>query len=124
MSKRDYTKYHNDPKPKANAAPAEVEEVVEQKVNTAPEVEVEAQTPDPAAVPMVEEAKPIVGIVANCERLNVRKSPSPTAEIICVIECGAKLSIDEAESTETFYKICAEIGAEGYCMKRFIQIEE
>ena len=110
MSKRDYTQYRNDPRPQLYTPSAKVEE-------TEPEVTV-------AELPMVEETKaPVTGIVVDCDRLRMRESPSPYAEVICTIERGSKLTINEDESTASFYKVCAEIGAEGYCMKQFVKIE-
>ena len=72
--------------------------------------------PEAAPVP------PVTGIVANCARLNVRKKPNADAEVVCVIDRSTKVLIDETKSTKNFYKVCAEIGAEGYCMKQFIEI--
>lgn len=112
---RDYTKYHNTPKPQTQAAPAEVEEVVDNLPT--PAVEDVAPAYDDQEVEMP------IGVVVNCERLNVRSQPSPMANVVCTIECGEKLAIDKPESTDLFYKVYAEIGAEGYCMKQFIEIE-
>lgn len=106
-NQRDYTKYHNEIKAKAYAAPAPVEEVV-----AAPVVEHDDQ-----------EITMPIGVVVDCDRLNVRTQPSPMANVVCTIERGEKLAIDKGESTELFYKVYAEIGAEGYCMKQFIEIE-
>lgn len=102
---RDYTKYHNNQKPQA--APAEVEEVV-----VAPVIE-----PDDQEVEMP------IGVVVDCDRLNVRSQPSPMAAVVCTVERGEQMAIDKAESTDLFYKVYAEIGAEGYCMKQYIKIE-
>lgn len=100
--KRDYTKYHNESQPKTYAPPAE-------------EI--------PATVVDDQEVEMPIGVVVNCERLNVRTQPSPMADVICTVECGEKLAVDKSESHDLFYKVFAEIGAEGYCMKQFIKIE-
>lgn len=68
---------------------------------------------------MVEET---IGVVANCLRLNVREKPSKEANIICVIQLGSEVKIDEIESTDEFYKVCTETGVEGFCMKQYITI--
>ena len=115
-NQRDYTKYHNEIKAKAYTAPAPVEEVVAAPVVEAPVVEAVIEHDDQ------EIAMPI-GVVVNCDRLNVRTQPSPMANVVCTIERGEKLAIDKGASTELFYKVYAEIGAEGYCMKQFIEIE-
>lgn len=66
-----------------------------------------------------------VGIVANCEKLNLRRSPlkdSNGANIITVLLPGVAVVIDEDESTPDFYKVTTETGLEGYCMRRFIEL--
>lgn len=66
--------------------------------------------------------EPKTGIVVDCARLNVRKKPSTDAEVVHIIERWAKVLIDEENSTKSFYKVCTEVGAEGYCMKQFIEV--
>lgn len=60
------------------------------------------------------------GRVFNCKHLNVRAMPNPTAEIVCVLECGTEVMVDDEKSTEDFYSVCTEAGIEGFCMKKFI----
>jgi len=64
-----------------------------------------------------------IGIVVNCKRLNVREKPSVDSNVICVIDCQTELMIYEEESTDEFYKICTASGVEGFCMKKFIDIQ-
>lgn len=66
--------------------------------------------------------EPTKGIVVDCARLNVRKKPNADAEVVHIIERSAKVLIDEENSTKSFYKVCTEVGVEGYCMKQFIEI--
>ena len=66
-----------------------------------------------------------VGIVANCEKLNLRRSPlkdSDGANIITELLSGVAVIIDEDESTPNFYKVTTETGLEGYCMRQFIEL--
>ena len=66
-----------------------------------------------------------VGIVANCEKLNLRRSPlkdSDGANIITELLPGVAVVIDEDESTSDFYKVTTETGLEGYCMRQFIEL--
>ena len=66
-----------------------------------------------------------VGIVANCEKLNLRRSPlkdSDGANIITELLPGVAVVIDEDESTPNFYKVTTETGLEGYCMRQFIEL--
>lgn len=67
-----------------------------------------------------------VGIVANCEKLNLRRSPlkdSDGANIITELLPGVAVVIDEDESTPDFYKVITEDGREGYCMRQFIEVK-
>ena len=65
------------------------------------------------------------GIVVNCEKLNLRKSPlkdSDGANVITTLLAGAAVVINESDSTPNFYKVTTENGLEGYCMKQFIKL--
>lgn len=65
----------------------------------------------------------ITGIVSDCKKLRVRNYPELDANVICEIDEGAHVAIDNSESTEDFYKVCTETGIDGYCMKKFIKID-
>ena len=65
------------------------------------------------------------GIVVNCEKLNLRKSPlkdSDGANVITTLLAGAAVVVNESDSTTNFYKVTTENGLEGYCMKQFIKL--
>ena len=65
------------------------------------------------------------GIVVNCKKLNLRKSPlkdSDGANVITTLLAGATVVINESDSTPNFYKVTTETGLEGYCMKQFIKL--
>lgn len=64
-----------------------------------------------------------VGIVAGCSKLNIREEPKTDSAIISEISCQAEVIIEEAESTEDFYKVCTSFGVEGFCMKKYIVIK-
>ena len=68
-------------------------------------------------------SNPTMGIVSDCKKLRVRNYPELEANVICEIEVGSKVVIDENNSTEEFYKVCTETGIDGYCMKKFIKVE-
>lgn len=69
-----------------------------------------------------ETVPPKIGIVVGCPRLNVRMKPNAEATVVCVIDRDSKVMLDEENSTRSFYKICTEVGVEGYCMKQFINV--
>ena len=92
-----------------------VEEVV------APVIEETIVTPEPVVEPVVETTE-VLGVVAGCEKLNVRSAPNTDANIVTVLAAGTEVMIDEAESTADFYKVVTGAGVEGFCMKKFINI--
>ena len=87
-------------------------------INTKPEIEIADITPESEVL------ESIVGIVVDCPRLNVRVKPRADADVLCIINRDSKVVIDEENSTKNFYKICTEVGIEGYCMKQFINISK
>ena len=89
---------------------------------------IEEATAEPVDQPVEESPKKEskVGIVANCEKLNLRRSPlkdSDGANIITELLPGVAVVIDEDESTPNFYKVITEDGLEGYCMRQFIEVK-
>lgn len=68
--------------------------------------------------------EPVIGHVVRCTKLNVRKDPNADAEVLGTISAGAEVMIDENESTDDFYNVCAASGFEGFCMKQFVEVEE
>lgn len=71
-----------------------------------------------------DESKEIkIGLVSNCNKLNVREKPTVEAPVVCEIVCRAELMIDESESTDEFYKVFTASGLEGFCMKKFITVQ-
>lgn len=100
-----------------------------QPVEPTPEMEVEVveiveETTEEAVEESIEEIPvSVTGIVSGCNKLNVRKSPTPLADVLCVINENSKVEIYEAASTTEFYKVCTASGVEGYCMKKFITVE-
>lgn len=101
---RNYTNY---------SKPVEVKEET-----VTPEV---TPTPEPPAAPEVTE---ILGVVVDCEKLNVREEANAEADVVCTIPVGTEVMINEEESTDEFYKICTGAGVEGFCMKKFIDIDK
>ena len=83
------------------------------------------QEPTPVVEEVITpEPKEVIGVVKECAKLNVRTHPSMLASIITEIKVGTKVVIDETESTEDFYRVCTEAGVEGFCMKKFIAVEQ
>ena len=86
---------------------APVEEVVEEPV-----VETVVE-PEPKADP--------VYVITGCEKLNVRKAASATAEVVCVIDKKAEIVITEDKGGD--WVGVSVSGKNGYCMKKFIVLK-
>lgn len=70
-------------------------------------------------------AKVIKGVVANCERLNVRTNPSLNAAVDVVIDKGTEVEV--TGSNGDFYSVrkgTTTKGFYGWCMKKYISIAE
>ena len=63
--------------------------------------------------------EPIGGMVANCDKLNVRKSPDISSEPISILDVDSTVLICGKENG--FYKIVTGSGIEGYCKEEFIE---
>lgn len=61
-------------------------------------------------------------IVANCDSLYVRPSPSKDSRPIDIIKKDYKVKVDLDKSTEDFYFVQIDDEDVGFCMKQFIQI--
>lgn len=127
MSKnRDYTRY-SKPSVETNESVESIE--IDEPVETVMEdVQIEEVKQElkieesKIKEPEIKEPEPIIGVVTDCIKLNVRARPNQTAMILGVITAATELIIIEEESTRDFYKICTSAGLEGYCMKKFISI--
>ena len=131
MSKHNYSQYsnkNNKPNNKPNNQNSnqnpkpidKVSEAVEVKMDTipvteAPEVKMVVETVETVALPNT-----VKGTVAHCAKLNVRKSPVVNSEIVCVLDGQSEIEIDVKKSTENWFYVCCATGAEGYCMKQYI----
>ena len=67
----------------------------------------------------------VIGVVCNCEKLNVRKKPNIKSEVAAIIGKGVEVEIINSDSTEDFYSVRGTNQfADGYCMKKYISIKE
>lgn len=114
--------YQNYSKP--NNQLVEPTPVVEEEVVEAVE-EVTEESIEEVVEETVEEVVPVsvTGVVSGCKKLNVRKSPTPLADVLCVLNENSKVEISEDDSTVEFYKVTTASGVEGYCMKKFITVK-
>lgn len=87
--------------------PEVIEEVVE---------EVEAVTEE--VIP-----KPVIGVVSNCDRLNVREKPFKGANVLTILGGGCDVIINEHLSTDDFYHVQTRHSVQGFCQKDYISIQ-
>lgn len=126
MSKHNYSQYSNKNKPNNNSNPNPNRNVQQRK----PEVvkpSLVQETSQVARPSLVKETVETVtlpavvkGTVAHCSKLNVREKPVVNSEIVCVLNVTSEIEIDVEKSTENWFYVRSATGAEGYCMKEYI----
>ena len=110
---KDYTKYSNKPAKETNVTVDERDAFEDEVVTNEPTPE----EPTPVVDPVVQN-----GVVVACNKLNVRENPDKNAKVVCVLDEGAVVEVSVEESVGGYYKVCTEIGIEGYCMKSYIEL--
>lgn len=127
MPKHDYTKHANrDNRHNTQNKQQKNEEFVkiaEPKVEV-PAVEMVKPFETVARMTTPVTRKNPIGKVVGCLKLNVREQASTYSDVVCEISVNTNVMIDDDNSTNEFYKICTEFGIEGYCMKKFIEVEK
>lgn len=77
--------------------------------------------------PIVEKAPEVVetiGVVANCDRLNVRVSPRITADRLTIIDKGTKVVLcPKQPKNDEWCRVRVDAKTEGFCMKKYIEIQ-
>ena len=66
--------------------------------------------------------QPVIGVVSNCDRLNVREKPFKGSNVLTILGVGCDVIINEHLSTETFYHVQTRHGIQGFCQKDYISI--
>ena len=95
------------------------------KISTEAKMAIDVENVDVAVESIEEpivEVKKLIGVVANCEKLNVRNRPNVKGNVVCIIDKGTEVEIDEAGSTNEFYKV-ASVNFKGFCMKKYITVK-
>lgn len=78
----------------------------------------------PAEVKETPKGSITIGVVTNCSKLNVRKTPNVNSSVSGVINLNDEVMIIDIEkSTDEFYKVRTESGLKGFCMKKYIKIK-
>lgn len=67
----------------------------------------------------------VIGVVCNCDKLNIRKKPNVKSEVVAIIGKGVEVEIVNSDSKEDFYSVRGTNQfVNGYCMKKYISIKE
>lgn len=66
-----------------------------------------------------------IGVVTGCDKLRVRMQPTIGSSVICVLNAGTEVTINNTlATTNEFYPISLpNSNTIGYCMKKFISIK-
>ena len=101
------------------------EEVIEPTIEDDSATEVSEVT---EVVDVVEETAPkaepktVIGVVANCSKLNVREQMHTKAAVLCVLPASTEVKVIADEKHDEWYHVITENGVEGFCMKKYISI--
>ena len=98
--------------------PAETTELPEITTDEVPE-----QPTNETEANETEATDKVVGVVAECESLNIRSLPNTECEVVSVLRVGSEVIVYEEDSTDDFYKVCTSAGLDGYCMKQYITVK-
>lgn len=69
------------------------------------------------------EKKNRTGHISGCELLNVRKEPMPNAPVIAVLNTS-DLFVVQGDDDPIFFKVKTVNGVSGYCMKKFVTVDD
>ena len=89
--------------------------------NVVEETKVEA----PVVGDTVTESTPVIGVVSNCSRLNIRKKAGIKSPVVRIVDRGKEVIINESKSTEKWFNVTTrdKISTTGFCMKEYIKIK-
>ena len=71
-----------------------------------------------------EEPKKVSGIVVDCNRLNIRTKPSINSQPVGNVTANSEVIINLRQSHNEWFKVITKDGVEGFCMKKYIKIEQ
>lgn len=72
---------------------------------------------------IAEEPVEKIGVVSNCEKLNVRVAPRLDADVLTIIDKNTEVVLCEKQPKKDWYRVRIEDGTEGFCMKEYISVQ-
>ena len=64
----------------------------------------------------------LYGIIKGCSKLNIRKKPNTSADVVCIVNEGTEVKIN-TDGVDGWYGVCTANGIEGYCMSKFVELK-
>lgn len=65
-----------------------------------------------------------VGVVVDCNLLNIRERPNVESPVIARLGLSSELKIDLKDSTDGWFSVSTKNGTSGYCMKKYVAIKQ
>jgi hypothetical protein len=117
LSKHNYSQYSNKNRQNdQNQKPKQVENTPVTAVPEAkPVVNLVKETVETVSLPAT-----VKGHVVNCAKLNVRENATVNSYVVCVLDARAEIEVDVNKSTDKWMYVYTATGAEGYCMREYI----
>lgn len=122
MSKHNYSQYSNKNYNNQNAPTQKPKES-----EKAPVVDVTPESKPVEPVKIVQETVKTVtlpatvdGVVVKCAKLNIRENATVNSAIVCVLDVMSEVKVDAKKSGENWLYVYCANGAEGYCMREYI----
>ena len=119
--KKHYMQYSDGDKMLLDATDEIVEEINEANDSVEDAIEIDDSV---SADEIVEETESLIGVVSGCTKLNIRKESNITSEPVCIVPEKSVLLIDQDLSTDEWYKVYTEAGMEGFCMKKYVTVNQ
>lgn len=121
MSNHNYSQYsnknkQNKPHNNQNVQKSKPSVVKETPVMATPKPTIVQETVETVSLPAI-----VDGTVSHCTKLNVREKPDVNSGIVYVLDVMSEIKIDVNKSTENWFYVYCATGAEGYCMKEYIE---
>lgn len=127
MSKHNYSQYSKPKQNNQNKPIEKVEPAIKAPEATTDKSVVKMESKKVTPVVMKETVETValpdrvVGTVVNCVKLNVRENCTVDSGIVCVLDAKSEIEIDVKKSVTDWFYIYTAIGAEGYCMKQYVE---
>ena len=72
---------------------------------------------------IVDEPLEKIGVVSDCEKLNVRVAPRLDADVLTIIDKNTEVVLCEKQPKKDWHRVRIKNGIEGFCMKQYISVQ-